>query len=288
MLRVLLEWERSFAASEISADSEPSRPADQARWALIRFSWLVWAAAVLAALITAWDGQQGLWRGLFRILNRSFAVGTLNLHLLGILYAVLILFAVHVVVRLWKSVIMGKILARRTMDRGLRESITTISVYLIWALGGVMALGAVGVSTTSLAVVFGALSIGIGFGLQNIFNNFISGIILLFERPIQVGDAVEINGTWGEIKKINVRATVVQTYDNASLIIPNSEFISSPGHQLELQGQAAAPKSQGGGGLRLRRGADPQDLAGSRRSDPSGAQIPPPRCNSFSTTATAP
>ena len=82
-------------------------------------------------------------------------------------------------------------------------------------------------SSTSLTVVFGALSIGLGFGLQNIFNNFISGIILLFERPIQVGDAVEISGIWGVVQKINVRSTLVQTYDNASLIIPNSEFISN-------------------------------------------------------------
>jgi potassium efflux system protein len=89
------------------------------------------------------------------------------------------------------------------------------------------ALHAFGLSSTSLTVAFGALSIGLGFGLQNIFNNFISGIILLFERPIQVGDAVEINGIWAEVKKINFRSTVVQTYDNASLIIPNSEFISS-------------------------------------------------------------
>ncbi|MBC8378593.1 MAG: mechanosensitive ion channel, partial [Planctomycetes bacterium] len=66
-----------------------------------------------------------------------------------------------------------------------------------------------------------------GFGLQNIFNNFISGIILLVERPIQVGDDVEINGVWATVKKMNVRSTVVQTYDNASLIIPNSDFISS-------------------------------------------------------------
>ncbi len=71
------------------------------------------------------------------------------------------------------------------------------------------------------------MGIGLGFGLQAIFNNFFSGIILLFERPIQVGDDVEINGTWATVKKINVRATIVQTYDNASLIIPNSEFISS-------------------------------------------------------------
>ena len=81
-------------------------------------------------------------------------------------------------------------------------------------------------NSASLAVAFGAVGIGLGFGLQNIFNNFVSGLILLFERPIQVGNVVEINGIWGVVKKINVRSTLVQTYDNASLIIPNSEFIS--------------------------------------------------------------
>ena len=89
-----------------------------------------------------------------------------------------------------------------------------------------LALGALGVNATSLAVVFGALSIGIGFGLQNIFNNFISGLILLFERPIQVGDYVELGEAWAEVKKINVRSTVVKTFDNAAVIIPNSDFIS--------------------------------------------------------------
>lgn len=226
-LRAILEWERAVAPDDTGSEASWSRPGDPIRWALIRCSWLLWAAGIVAAALAAWGGRQGVWDILYRIFNRSIAVGTLNLNLLGALYALLILFAVHVAVRLWKTVGVEKLLSNRTMDPGLRESITSISVYLIWALGTVVALGAVGVSATSLAVVFGALSIGIGFGLQNIFNNFISGLILLFERPIQVGDAVEINGTWGEIKKINVRATVVQTYDNASLIIPNSEFISS-------------------------------------------------------------
>ena len=70
------------------------------------------------------------------------------------------------------------------------------------------------------------MSIGIGFGLQNIFNNFISGLILLFERPIQVGDYVELDEAWAQVKKINVRSTVVKTFDNAAVIIPNSDFIS--------------------------------------------------------------
>jgi small-conductance mechanosensitive channel len=120
-----------------------------------------------------------------------------------------------------------KVFAEKAVEPGLQDSITTIFIYLMWGIGIVMALSILGVSATSLAVVFGALSIGIGFGLQNIFNNFISGIILLLERPIQVGDAIEIGGVWAEVKKINIRATIVQTFDNASLIIPNSEFISS-------------------------------------------------------------
>jgi potassium efflux system protein len=136
-------------------------------------------------------------------------------------------FFTHLLIRLWRHVLSDRILAQSGLESGLQHSMTSITVYLLWGLGVLAALHAFGLSSTSLTVAFGALGIGLGFGLQNIFNNFISGIILLFERPIQVGDAVEINGIWAEVKKINFRSTVVQTYDNASLIIPNSEFISS-------------------------------------------------------------
>jgi small-conductance mechanosensitive channel len=140
--------------------------------------------------------------------------------------AALILFLTHLAVSLGRSLLSEKILEKKSFEQGLKDSILTIASYLAWGVGLLVGLGVLGVDGTSLAVVFGALSIGIGFGLQNIFNNFISGLILLFERPIQVGDYVEVNGIWAEVKKINVRATVVQTFDNAAVIIPNSEFIS--------------------------------------------------------------
>jgi len=154
-------------------------------------------------------------------------IGRLRFSIKGILIAIVIIFAAQLFIRVGRALIKEKILEKRSFERGLEDSILTILGYLGWGLSLVLALGALGVDTTSLAVVFGAFSVGIGFGLQNIFNNFISGLILLFERPIQVGDTIEINDMLAKVKKINVRATVVQTLDNASVIIPNADFISN-------------------------------------------------------------
>lgn len=146
---------------------------------------------------------------------------------MSLLVALAVLLATHAVTRIWYRLFHQKFLVESGMDPGVQESMTSITTYLIWVLGILVALHVFGFDMTSITLVFGALGIGLGFGLQNIFNNFISGIILLFERPIQVGDNVEIGGTWAVVKKINVRSTFVQTYDNATLIIPNSDFIST-------------------------------------------------------------
>ncbi|MCB2170678.1 MAG: mechanosensitive ion channel [Deltaproteobacteria bacterium] len=161
-----------------------------------------------------------------QVFNLALSVGSLSFSIKGVLLAVIIVCATHVATRLGRKFLSENVLDSRDFERGLKDSIITITTYVVWGLGLLLALGILGVNATSLAVVFGALSIGIGFGLQNIFNNFISGLILLFERPIQVGDIVEVGGLWATVKQINVRATVVQTFDNASVIIPNSEFIS--------------------------------------------------------------
>jgi small-conductance mechanosensitive channel len=173
-----------------------------------------------------WSSTEFMTASLRQVFDLAFSVGSLSFSVKGLLLAVVIVCATHVATRLGRKFLSEKILDSRDFERGLKDSIITITTYVVWGLGLLLALGVLGVNTTSLAVVFGALSIGIGFGLQNIFNNFISGLILLFERPIQVGDFVEVNGLWAEVKQINVRATIVQTFDNASVIIPNSEFIS--------------------------------------------------------------
>jgi small-conductance mechanosensitive channel len=224
---ILQEWHsNSRQLSEIKEEGDKIT-GNPFRWLIICLCWLAWFGTVISIIIIAWGGRQTIIIGFFRALNHPFAVGNMQFRLSGFIYAFLILVFTHAVVKLWHRFFQNKVLAYSGLDFGIQESIATISVYIFWGLGILVAFHAFGLNTTSLTVALGALGIGLGFGLQNIFNNFISGIILLFERPIQVGDVLEIKDTWATVKKINVRSTVVQTWDNASLIIPNSEFIST-------------------------------------------------------------
>jgi len=223
---LLKEWDVSIRRISESDKDLSTKASYPFRWLFIRLCRLLWFASLTISLIIIWGPKQILLENFIKILNYPLHIGEIQLTLMGFISAFLIVFFTHAATRLWRYILQKKILASSGMEPGLRDSITTITVYLFWLIGILAALYAFGLNTTSLAVALGALGIGLGFGLQNIFNNFISGIILLFERPIQVGDAIEINETWATVTKINVRSTVVQTYDNASLIIPNSDLIS--------------------------------------------------------------
>lgn len=111
-------------------------------------------------------------------------------------------------------------------DPTLITPMQTALTYAAWAIFGLFVLRSLGMELSNLAMVAGGLSVGIGFGMQTIVNNFLSGLILIFGRNLQVGDVVEVGGTTGRVRKISVRATLVETYDNAMIYVPNSEFMS--------------------------------------------------------------
>ena len=139
----------------------------------------------------------------------------------------IIAFAILTAVTGWiKRWIDRRWLKQITSDRGARDALVTIVGYTGFTISLLVGLSIGGVNITGLAVVAGALSVGIGFGLQSIANNFISGIILLFERPIKAGDFVSVGDVEGIVKKISIRATEVETLDNQDMLIPNSELIS--------------------------------------------------------------
>ncbi|NBC05100.1 MAG: mechanosensitive ion channel [Bacteroidetes bacterium] len=119
-----------------------------------------------------------------------------------------------------------KILRRFKIDEGTTYTLSRISQYTIITIGALISFQFVGIDLSGLAVIFGLLSVGIGFGLQNVTSNFISGLIILFERPITVGDRVTVNNIEGDVTEINIRSTKVRTVNNISIIVPNSEFVS--------------------------------------------------------------
>ena len=122
--------------------------------------------------------------------------------------------------------LVDNVLARRGFDVGMREALGTIARYVILSLGALVILQGAGINLTSLNVLVGAVGVGLGFGLQNITSNFFSGLILLFERPIKIGDRVEIGGVVGEVREIGARATTIVTDERVAMIVPNSQFVS--------------------------------------------------------------
>jgi small-conductance mechanosensitive channel len=186
---------------------------------------LIWTGAL---------GLAGLWlydffgAGVFKA-TAGFTLGWQGFSLQ--LFNVVMVFALFFLTRAAIAVIHTYI--KRTGNgwprakRGTMHSLQTITSYSLWALFGILAMSVLGVNLTSLTVIAGGLSVGIGFGMQTIFNNFVSGLILLFGRSIQQEDIIQVGELWSTVKKINIRTTVVETFENATIIIPNSDLISN-------------------------------------------------------------
>ena len=165
-------------------------------------------------------------RGNLKAAFFGFQVGGVTISLSTIAIALALFIAGFVATRAVQNWLDTHYLPHTGLDIGLSNSIRTIFGYVGVVIAGMVALSQLGFSLEKLTIVAGALSVGIGFGLKSIVENFVSGLILLWERPIRVGDWIVIGNEQGTVKRINVRATEIETFDRASLIIPNAEFIS--------------------------------------------------------------
>ena len=154
-------------------------------------------------------------------------IGTITISLMGIMAGILFFALGYVVTRWVQRWIDGNIMARSRVDAGVRNSIRTGIGYVGVGLAGLIGLSAAGIDLSNLALVAGALSLGVGFGLQNIVSNFVSGLILLVERPFKVGDWIVSGTTEGFVKRISVRATEIETFQHQSIMMPNSLLINA-------------------------------------------------------------
>ncbi|EUB96259.1 MscS Mechanosensitive ion channel [Rhizobium sp. CF080] len=155
-------------------------------------------------------------------------IGNISISIVGILGGILLFGLGFIVTRWVQKWIDGNVLARSQVDLGVRNSVKTGIGYLGIGLAVIVGVSAAGIDLSSFALVASALSVGIGFGLQNIVSNFVSGLILLVERPFKVGDHVVTGATEGIVKRISVRATEIETFRKQSIIVPNSDLINSP------------------------------------------------------------
>ncbi|EPR66711.1 mechanosensitive ion channel family protein [Cyclobacterium qasimii] len=154
-----------------------------------------------------------------------FGETTLTLGLLlGLTISIILVFVVS---ELARKFLANKVLAKYKLEVGIRQSIATIFKYLLIIIGLVTILQNSNVDLSALGILAGAVGVGIGFGLQNITNNFISGLVILLERPIKVGDRIEVDDVYGDVMSISARSTTILTNDNISIIVPNSQFIDN-------------------------------------------------------------
>jgi small-conductance mechanosensitive channel len=184
---------------------------------------IIWAGL---AVLDAWELIGSPLESWNAVKDAGFTLAGISITVGRVLVAGIVVYLAMLGSWIARTFIRSEISPRWDLDRGVGESISTLLHYLLLTLGVLFALGALGVELQNFAIIAGALGVGIGFGLQNVVNNFVSGLILLFERPVRVGDIVVVGGEWGTIKKIGLRSTIVVTFDQSEMIVPNGDLVS--------------------------------------------------------------
>jgi small-conductance mechanosensitive channel len=157
---------------------------------------------------------------------RLFRISETDVTVSSVLISLAILVATWIAAKVVRNLVAERLLARTHLAVGARYTVGRVLSYLIFAAGGLLALNALGINATSLAAFGAALGVGLGFGLQDIVKNFVAGLIVLLERPVAVGDRIEIDNKTGDVVEIRTRSTVIRTNDEVYLIVPNSKFIT--------------------------------------------------------------
>jgi small-conductance mechanosensitive channel len=181
----------------------------------------------LPLILFLWGFQPDDIRSLVYKFATEIKIGSVSFSITGILTGLLVFVVGYFVTRWFQGWLDGSVMARGRVDKGVRNSIRTVVGYAGIALACLIGISAAGIDLSNLALIAGGLSLGIGFGLQNVVSNFVSGLILLAERPFQVGDWVVAGPVSGTVKKISVRATEIETFQRQTVILPNSELINA-------------------------------------------------------------
>lgn len=192
-----------------------------ARWARVAavIGWIAYTMTRFRIFRPVYDTAKAIVTHRFEYGELSISLGHVLVFSIGVVLAVW-------VARTLRALLREEVLPRMSLPRGVDNSVASLSYYVLLLVGLLAALSAAGFKIGQLAFMFGALGVGIGLGLQDVVRNFVSGLILMFERPVKPGDAVDIGGTAGRIRTIGMRATTVRSYDGADVVVPNGMLLS--------------------------------------------------------------
>jgi small-conductance mechanosensitive channel len=160
------------------------------------------------------------------ILTADLTIGALSVSLGDVLVFALTVWAAFLLSRFIRFLLEEDVYPRAGLARGVPYAISTMLHYVILLVGFFVAIAAMGFDMTKFTILAGAFGVGLGFGMQNIVNNFVSGLILLFERPVKVGDVIQLEDTGGAVESLGIRASLIRTWDSSEIIVPNSKLIS--------------------------------------------------------------
>ena len=186
-------------------------------------TFLLW----LYTIIALFGFQKETAAAITAIWNFGFKAGTLDITIGNITLFIFSIWLSIQIARMVQAMLEEDILVKMDLERGVPQSISILVKYVLVIIGFFVAAGAAGMKLDNLAFIFGALGVGIGFGLQDIINNFISGLILLFERPIHIGDNISVGELEGVVRHIGIRSSIIQSYDRSEVVVPNSKLISN-------------------------------------------------------------
>ena len=187
----------------------------------------IFGFVLLPAILVAWDLYDSLPEATTGIYSLGVSLGTLRISAGMIVTLAGTFYGVFLTSRILPKVLLDEAVSGRKLARGVQRSIGQLIRYFIIFFGFLLAFIILGYDFTKITIILSALGVGIGFGLQGVVNNFVSGLILLFERPLTEGDTIEVGTSYAQIKKIGLRATIVRTFDEADLIIPNADLINN-------------------------------------------------------------
>ena len=187
-----------------------------------------WIAAALWLIITLelFTLRETIFSRIKAVLSAEMNRGSLSISLGDVVLFFALVWAAFLISRFVRFALEEDVYPRFALAQGIPYAISTILNYIILLVGFFFAVAAAGFDLTRFTVLVGAFGVGIGFGLQNIFNNFVSGLILLFERPVKIGDEIKVEEATGTVRRIGIRASVIRQWDNSEIIVPNSKLIS--------------------------------------------------------------